>query len=73
MGLIIKILGDRMCITANTTPAMLTLAEPEEVYDYVSRQADLVGRDHFIVTSACGLPVNAKTENIEAMVAAARS
>ena len=73
MDLIIKTLGDRMCITANTTPAMLTLAEPEEVYDFVSRQADQVGRDHFIVTSACGLPVNAKPENIEAMVAAARS
>lgn len=71
--LLIKTLGDRMCLTANVTPAMLTLADPDEVYNYVKNQADAVGRDHYIITSACGLPVNAKGENIKAMIAAARA
>jgi len=70
--LVVKTLGDRMAITSNLTPAMLSLASPDEVYKYVVDQADLVGRDRFIITSACGLPVNSKPENLKAMVAAAR-
>ncbi len=73
MDLVVKNLGDRMAITCNVTPAMLTLGTPDEVYDYIVKQADMVGRDRYIITSACGLPVNAKGDNIKAMVAAARS
>ncbi len=73
MDLVVKFLGDRMAITSNLTPSMLTLGTPEQVYDYVVKQADMVGRDRYIITSACGLPVNSKPENIKAMVAAARS
>jgi len=65
-----EILGDRMCLTGNVSPALLTLGSPDEVYDFCRKQIEEMG-DAYILSGSCALPPNTKPENIDAMNAAA--
>jgi len=65
-----EVLGDRMCIKGDVPAAMLTLGTPEEVYNYCSRLINDMGPG-FILSTGCAIPVNAKVENVKAMIAAA--
>lgn len=65
-----EVLGDRMCIKGDVSPALLTLGTPEEVYNYSSRLINDMGNG-FILAPACTLPINAKLENVKAMISAA--
>ncbi len=67
-----KILGGRMAITGNISPALLTLGTPDEVYNFIKKQISEIGPEGYIVTSSCTIPSNAKPENIKAMVEACR-
>lgn len=65
-----KKLGDRMCIKGDVPPILLTLGNPGEVYKYSMKLIREMGAG-FILAPACTLPINAKFENVKAMIAAA--
>ena len=64
-----EILGGHMCISGDVPASLLTLGKPEEVVDYCKRLIDGVGQDGgFMLTSGCECPIDARPENIRAMV-----
>lgn len=65
-----EILGDHMAIKGDVPAALLTLATPDEVYNYSTKLIKDMGTG-FILASGCTIPPNAKVENVKAMVAAA--
>ncbi|WP_094603112.1 hypothetical protein SPSIL_051960 [Sporomusa silvacetica DSM 10669] len=65
-----EVLGDRMCIKGDVPAALFTLGTPDEVYNYSMRLIKDMGPG-FILSSGCGVPPNAKVENVKAMISAA--
>lgn len=66
-----EILGDDMCILGDVPSRMLAYSTADEVYDYVTKLIDDVGHDTgLIVSSGCDCPMNAKDENVDAMIQA---
>lgn len=64
-----EILGDRMCIMGDVPATLLKLGEPEEVDAYCGRLIKEIGRDGgFILSSGCTIPMDAKPENVKAMI-----
>ncbi|KZL91818.1 uroporphyrinogen decarboxylase family protein [Clostridium magnum] len=59
-----------MCIKRDVQAAKLTLGAPDEVYNYSTQLIKDMGTG-FILGSGCGVPPNAKVENVKAMVSAA--
>jgi hypothetical protein len=66
-----EVLGDHMCINGDVPPSMLTLGTEDEVYNYSMRLIKEIGPTGFILGQGCDIPMNAKLENVKAMVAAA--
>lgn len=66
-----KILGDTMCIMGDVPPAMFTLGTPDDVHKYCRKLIEELGPNGFILHSGCDIPIDAKLENVQAMVAAA--
>jgi hypothetical protein len=66
-----EVLGSHMCLMGDLPPAMLTLGNPDEVYKYSKKLVDNLGPRGFILAVGCCVPLNAKVENIKAMIAAA--
>ncbi len=65
-----EVLGDHMCIMGDVPAALLKLGEPEEVEEYCRKLIAEVGADGgFILSSGCTIPVDAKPENVKAMLA----
>jgi len=63
-------LGDHMCIMGDVPASLLKLGEPEEVDEYCRRLITEIGSDGgFILSSGCTIPVDAKPENVKAMLA----
>ena len=67
-----EVIGDHCCLMGDVPAAMLAFGTPEEVYDYSRRLVTELGPEGFILQSGCDIPANAKLENVQAMVAAAR-
>jgi hypothetical protein len=67
-----EVVGDRMCLMGDVPATMLFMDTPEKVYDYCTRLVRELGPEGFILQSGCDIPTNAKLENVQAMVAAAR-
>ncbi len=64
-----KVLGDHMCLMRDVTATVLKLGSPQEVEAYCRRLIDEVGEGGgFILSSGCGIPHDAKPENVRAMV-----
>jgi hypothetical protein len=64
-----EILGDTMCIMGDVPATLLTLGEPDEVDAYCERLIKEVGAGGgFILSSGCDTPVDAKVENVKAML-----
>ena len=64
-----EMLGDVMCIMGDVPASLLKLGEPEEVREYCRRLIDEVGAGGgFILRSGCDVPIDAKPENVEAMI-----
>jgi len=64
-----EILGDHMCIMGDVPAAMLKLGEPDEVDEYCRRLITELGADGgFILSTGCTLPLDAKPENVRAMI-----
>ncbi|MFW6113319.1 MAG: uroporphyrinogen decarboxylase family protein [Actinomycetota bacterium] len=64
-----EILGDHMCLMGDVPATLLKLGEPEEVDQYCRRLITELGADGgFILSSGCTTPVDARTENVKAMI-----
>lgn len=66
-----EVLGDTMCIMGDVPPALLTLGTPDEVHNYCRKLIEEIGPTGFILHPGCDIPIDAKLENVQAMVAAA--
>lgn len=66
-----EILGDTMCIMGDVPASLFTLGTPDEVYKYSRKLIEEIGPTGFILHSGCDIPIDAKLENVQAMVAAA--
>lgn len=66
-----EILGDTMCIMGDVSPVLLSHGTPDEVYAYSRKLVEGLGPTGFILHSGCDIPVDAKVENVQAMIAAA--
>jgi uroporphyrinogen-III decarboxylase len=68
-----EVLGDHMCILGDVPASLLALGTPQEVEEYVRRLIGVVGKDGgFILGAGCEVPINAKEENLRAMIEAGR-
>nr|AOS48135.1 uroporphyrinogen-III decarboxylase [uncultured bacterium] len=67
-----EVLGDHMCIMGDVPARMFSLGAPEEVKDYCRRLMNEIGPGGFILSSGCDVPIDAKYENVRAMVEAVR-
>jgi len=66
-----EVLGDSMCIMGDVSPVLLSHGTPDEVYDYSRKLVEGLGPTGFILHSGCDIPIDAKVENVQAMIAAA--
>ena len=64
-----RVLGDVMCIMGDVPASLLKLGEPDDVRDYSRKLIDEVGAGGgFILSSGCDVPIDAKPENVKAMI-----
>jgi hypothetical protein len=68
-----KILGDHMCIMGDVPATLFRLGTPNDVEKYCLKLISDVGEGGgFILSSGCSVPVDAKIENIKAMIETAK-
>lgn len=68
-----EVLKDHTCIMGDVHPSLLSLGTPDEVAEYCRKLIDVVGTGGgFILGVGCGVPIDAKFENLKAMVDTAR-
>ena len=60
----------KMPLMGDVPPSLLTTGTPQQVTDYVNRLIDECGPQGMFICPACDTPVNAKYENMVAMVKA---
>jgi len=65
-----EVLGDRMCITGNLPAAMFSIGTPDESYRKTRELCELMGKSGFIMAAGCSVPIDAKRENVAAVIAA---
>ena len=64
-----EILAGHMCIMGDVSPSLLSLGTVDEVNEYCNKLIDIVGRDGgLIMSSGCEVPIDAKFENVKAMI-----
>lgn len=69
-----EILKGHMCIMGDVPASLLALGTEEEVVSYCSKLCEVVGRDGgFIMSTGCECPIDARFENVKAMLETARS
>jgi hypothetical protein len=69
-----KVLGDRMCIQGDVPARLFKLGSQDQVKEYCKKLITTIGKGGgFILGAGCSIPEDAKFENIEAMVWAARN
>jgi hypothetical protein len=69
MALAKRVLGRKLCIKGNISPALLAFGAPDEVLRECKRLIDeCAGGGGFILSSGCEAPPNARPENIKMML-----
>jgi uroporphyrinogen-III decarboxylase len=69
-----EILKDHICIKGDIPATLTSLGNPAEVTAYCKKLIDSVGKGGgFILSTGCACPVDAKYENVKAMVDAAKN
>jgi len=69
-----EILRDHICIMGDVPASLLVLGKPQEVEDYCKKLIDVVGEGGgFILGVGCSVPVDAKFDNLKAMVDTAKN
>ena len=69
-----EILSGHMCIKGDVPAPLLSLAKPEDVVAYCRKLIDVVGKGGgFILSTGCTCPVDAKFENVKAMIDTAKN
>ena len=69
-----EILKGHICIKGDVPATMLSLGKPEEITTYCKKLIDTVGKGGgFILSTGCTCPVDAKFENVKAMVDTAKN
>ncbi|MGB8647817.1 MAG: uroporphyrinogen decarboxylase family protein [Anaerolineae bacterium] len=64
-----EVLGDHLCIMGDVPAQLLALGTVDEVDTYVRRLIDVVGKGNgFILSTGCDCPLDAKPENVKAMI-----
>ncbi|MCL4561023.1 MAG: hypothetical protein M1281_10450 [Chloroflexi bacterium] len=64
-----QVLKGHMCLMGDVPASLLKLGAPEEVTAYVKKLIDVVGEGSgFILSTGCDCPVDAKPENVKAMI-----
>ena len=64
-----EILGGHMCLMGDVPATLFKLGTPQQVETYCKRLIDVVGKGGgFILSSGCEVPVDAKFENLQAMI-----
>jgi uroporphyrinogen-III decarboxylase len=64
------ILGDRMAIMGDVPSPLLATGTPDDIFLYVRDLIRDIGPTGFILCPGCDAPINARPENMEAMIAA---
>jgi hypothetical protein len=68
-----EILKGHICIKGDVPATMLSLGKSEDVASYCKKLIDIVGKDGgFILSTGCTCPVDAKFENVKAMIDTAK-
>ncbi len=68
-----KVLGGHMCLMGDVPAALLTLGTVDQVRAYVRRLCEEVGDGGgYILGSGCSVPVDAKPENVRAIIDAGK-
>ena len=67
-----EVLGDHMAVMGDVPAALLYSGTPDDIFKYVKDLIRDVGPTGLILCPGCDAPINAKPENMEAMVAASR-
>jgi len=69
-----EILKGHMCIMGDVPATLLALGTEEDVVNYCNKLHEIVGRDGgFILSTGCECPIDAKFENVRAMLETARN
>jgi hypothetical protein len=69
-----QVLAGHMCLMGDVPPGMLTVGTPDEVCEYVRKLCEVVGDGGgYILSTGCDMPVNARAENVRAMLEAGRT
>ena len=62
------------CIMGNMLPSLLVEKTPQDVENYAKKLMDIVGEDGgYILSTSCDCPLDAKFENVKAMVETGRN
>jgi len=68
-----EILGDWLCLKGDVPATLLAHGEPAQIVEYCERLIRQVGRGGgFILSSGCEVPLDAKPENVGALIQVAR-
>jgi len=67
-----ELVGNRMAMMGDVPASLFAAGTPDDISNYVRDLIRPFGSKGLILSSGCDVPVNAKPENVEAFVAAAR-
>ena len=64
-----EILNGHACLSGDVPASLLSLGTPDEVDEYCKKLITVIGKDGgFILRPGCTMPMNAKHENVKAML-----
>jgi len=66
-------LGGRVCVAGDVPASLLKLGTPKEVKRYCQRLIETWSEGGFILANGCEIPLDAKPQNVKAMVDVAKS